>query len=318
MSAVLADGVLAIVKAVTEPLIEEIKALRAEGVALRAEVEALKAAPPVPGPRGEKGEQGEPGPAGAPGNDGAVGPEGRPGDAGGVGAVGEKGDPGDRGPQGLPGPAGADGKDAPPVTIEQVKAALEDVLPLVVAKHFEAHPVRDGVDGKDGKDGVGVTAAVQNEQGHLVLATADGRMVDVGRVKGNDGAPGQDGRHGQDGKDGLDFGDLSAEQVDDQTIELKAVRGEVVKSLGAFVMPVHVYQGVYQAGRRYRKGESVTYGGSLWIAKEETAAKPEEFGAVKAWQLAVKRGAQGAEGKVGPSGDRGPRGEKGDRGPDRW
>lgn len=332
MSAVLADGVLAIVKAATAPLIEEIKALKSEIASMkerqasRSEVADVKAWVDEVITRanimrddleGLKTSIIQPGPPGPAGRDGRDAVDGKDGAAGRDGKDGVKGETGADGPVGANGADGRDGKDAPAPTLEQIKAALldPDVLTVVVAKHFEAHPVRDGIDGApgtDGKDGVGVTGAVQSDEGHLVLTTADGRMVNVGRVKGLDGAP------GKDGLDGLGFGDLSAEQVDEQTITLKAVRGDEVKALGSFVMPVHVYQGVYKAGQSYRKGHSVTYGGSLWIAKEDTTAKPEEHSATKAWQLAVKRGAQGEAGKVGATGERGGRGEKGDRGPDRW
>ena len=69
------------------------------------------------GPQGEpgpQGPQGEPGPAGKDGIDGAPGPKGDKGDIGPQGPAGEqgpKGDRGEQGPQGETGPAGADGKD---------------------------------------------------------------------------------------------------------------------------------------------------------------------------------------------------------------
>jgi hypothetical protein len=71
--------------------------------------------------------------------------------------------------------------------------------------------------------------------------------------------------------------------------------------------------------RAYAKGDSVTWGGSQWIAKEATEAKPGDSApSARAWQLAVKAGRDGKQGPHGPQGTKGEKGDKGDRGPERW
>jgi hypothetical protein len=62
-------------------------------------------------------------------------------------------------------------------------------------------------------------------------------------------------------------------------------------------MPVLVYRGVYEYGRRYDAGDVVTFAGSLWHCNAATGAKPDEHteDAVKPWTLAVKRGRDGKD-----------------------
>ncbi len=56
------------------------------------------------------------------------------------------------------------------------------------------------------------------------------------------------------------------------------------------------YAGVWEAGKVYPKGTMATHGGSVWIAKGTTTAKPgDEPGDVRSWQLAVKKGQRGRE-----------------------
>lgn len=48
-----------------------------------------------------------------------------------------------------------------------------------------------------------------------------------------------------------------------------------------------VYREVYKAGEAYTRGELVTWGGSLWMAREATTDKP---GTSEGWRLIVKAG----------------------------
>jgi len=150
-----------------------------------------------------------------------------------------------------------------------------------------------------------------DHEGRLILTRTDGTTKVLGVVVGAKGEPGRDGR------DGLEIDHLMIEQVDERSFAVKAVQGGHVQALGSVTMPVVIYRGVWEP-RTYQAGDAVTWGGSLWIAKGETTAKPEEHGAVRTWQLAVKRGAEGKRGPQGEKGERGPQGEQGMRGPDRW
>ena len=51
------------------------------------------------------------------------------------------------------------------------------------------------------------------------------------------------------------------------------------------------YEGVWEEGKSYDRGAAVTRGGSLWIAKHATSARPgDPDPAARSWVLAVKRG----------------------------
>lgn len=245
----------------------------------------------------------------------------------------------------IPTPAdGRDGKDADP-----------DLVRAEVAKAVAALPIprdgkdgRDGVDGvspdpasvaalvresvekavaalptpKDGRDGVSVADALVSHDGELVMTFSDGRVKPVGVVVGKQGDPGRngtDGINGKDGVDGLGFDDFEEETEDDGRIVVRRYRrGDYVKEFRHKTAAV-IYRGIWQDGQTYEKGDSVTWAGAQWIAREATTAKPDEHGTgARAWQLSVKRGRDGKSGPQGPAGPQGLRGEKGDRGPDRW
>ena len=70
------------------------------------------------------------------------------------------------------------------------------------------------------------------------------------------------------------------------------MRGDQVKRF-EIALPAMVYRGVFEAGRRYAPGDTVTFGGSSWVCNAPTDAKPGET--EKAWTLAVKRGRDGKD-----------------------
>ena len=79
---------------------------------------------------------------------------------------------------------------------------------------------------------------------------------------------------------------------DGRTVVLAFMRGEIVKRF-EIALPAMVYRGVYEAGRLYAPGDSVTFGGSSWVCNAPTDAKPGET--EKTWTLAVKRGRDGKD-----------------------
>jgi hypothetical protein len=177
---------------------------------------------------------------------------------------------------------------------------------------------KDGADGLNGKDGVGIAETFITKDGELVLTMTDGTTKSVGSIvgaPGRDGLPGRTGERGADGidgKDGLGFDDLRADVDDTGRLVLAFARGDRSK---AFRVPGIVDRGVYKDGESYVAGDAVSWGGSLFIAQQDTTAKPETS---PDWRLAVKRGREGREGKQGPQGPQGPIGPKGDKGPERW
>lgn len=188
----------------------------------------------LPGKDGARGDPGEPGRDGLDGKDGI---DGRDGKDGTPGPRGEKGDPGESGKDGAPGLDGKDGKD-----------------------------------GLNGKDGVGITDAIVNSEGVLVLTFTDGETKSVGRVVGKDGAPGRDGR---DGAPGGPPGPPGPE-------------GPAGKD-GTSIFDA----GVWTQSADYSRGAGVTYGGSFWLSQED--GNKEKPGTGRAWRLAVKKGRDGKD-----------------------
>ena len=136
-----------------------------------------------------------------------------------------RGPRGEQGPQGAPGQDGADGAagkaaairvgtvkggDAPAVTNSGTDS--DAVLDFTLPRGPQGLPGKDGTDGAPGKDGQQLWAAYVDESGHLIvqyegakapplrldengrlLYDANGQTVDLGLVKGADGAAGKDG-----------------------------------------------------------------------------------------------------------------------------
>jgi hypothetical protein len=155
---------------------------------------------------------------------------------------------------------------------------------------------------------------VIDDEGVLVLSFTDGRIQKLGRVIGKDGTPGRDGRDGQqgvpgrwgdkgaDGKDGVDglgFDDIVQDFDGERRVTFAFARGERKKAMPTMVFPTVIDRGVWKEGHAYDRGDSVSWGGSLFIAQRDTKAKPELS---DDWRLAAKRGRDGKEGKAGKDG----------------
>lgn len=225
-------------------------------------VAALQAVQPL---KGEKGDPGEVGPIGVPGPPGEQGPPGVPG------PTGPKGDTGEVGPIGVPGQPGEQG---PPGADGAPGAKGDPGEPGAVGERGATG--EQGIPGRDGRDG----------------------------AKGEDGKNGKDGANGLDGKDGADglgFDDIEVEFDGERSFTLKFVRGDKVKTFGAFKVPAQIYRGVYDEARRYELGDVVTWGGSMWHARKDTTAKPGQANEDSrgSWVMSVRKG---SEGKQGPPG----------------
>lgn len=173
------------------------------------------------------------------------------------GADGAPGRDGEHGKEGTPGIDGAPGRDG---------AAGE--------KGLDGAPGRDGI---DGKSGVGLAGVLKDHEGVVVFTLTDGSIVKLGRFDGIDGKDGKDGAPGRD--------------ADPEFIR-SAVQDEVQKQ--AMAPLATAYKGVWKP-ETYKNGDVVTWGGSLWLAKADTEAKPETN---DAWVLIVKRGRDGKDGEM--------------------
>lgn len=161
--------------------------------------------------------------------------------------------------------------------------------------------------GERGEKGAAGEKGERGEQGEQGIAGRDGRDGKDGK-DGENGKDGKNGKDGERGTDGLGFEDLSVEQVDERTVAIKFMRGEEVKSFDIH-LPALIYRDIYKHDVQYEVGDAVTYGGSLWIAKE--SVKGEKPDITKKWKLAVKKGRDGKQGERGEKGERGKDGKDG-------
>lgn len=146
-----------------------------------------------------------------------------------------------------------------------------------------------GDDGRDGEDGKSLTIA--DIQPALDVAIANHLLDFEKRLQGAFSRAVeaiQKPQDGKDGNDGLGFDDLSIEQKSPRLVCLKFMRGDQVKEFEVRI-PAMIYRGVFKEGEAYEQGDTVTWSGSLWHAKELTRDKP----GTEAWQLAAKRGQDG-------------------------
>jgi len=171
------------------------------------------------------------------------------------------------GKDGTPGERGADGKDADPAMIK-----------LLVAEEVAKIPPAT-----DGKDGVGLAGAVIDRDGDLVVTLTDGTHRKLGCVVGKDG---------ERGKDGFGFDDL-VETIEDggRVLVHRFVRGEDIKEF-RHIMATVIDRGVWKQGT-YQWGDSVSHGGSTWIAQKDTETKPDTPDSD--WRLSAKRGRDGKD-----------------------
>lgn len=313
-----ADDLAIVVKGMT-PVVREfvasvVKGLEGQIATLEARLVASeqRAMTPGPvGPAGAVGATGEQGPEGKPGRDGIDGMNGKDG----IGLVGAKGDAGDRGVDGV---NGSDGRDADPVEVERMVSET-------VSKAVSALPVP--------KDGVGLTGALIDNGGRLVVTLSDGATKEVGQVVGAVGPVGPQGEpgvgivgpvgpDGKPGEDGVTFtvdDVISIERTGDREVTWTLQQNGRTKTFVVKDSPTALYRGTYTEGKTYEAGDTVTWGGGMWIAKQVTSEKPSysDSEAKRVWQNCVKAGRDG-KGLPGPKGDPGPKGPQGDRGPERW
>lgn len=181
---------------------------------------------------------------------------------------GEKGDRGDPGENGSPGERGADG-----------------------ASGSDGKPGHDGIDGKDGAPGERGAEGPEGKPGR------DGRdgLPGVQGEKGIDGRDGSNGKDGRDGIDGLGVDDLEVEFDGERKFTFRWSRGDLVVER-TFFAPNMIYRGVWKDGTEYLRGDTVTFGGSMFVAQADTSGKPETPDS--SWVLATKRGRDGRDGKL--------------------
>jgi len=169
-----------------------------------------------------KGDQGEIGPQGPEGQQGERGPQGFTGPQGPQGDIGPRGLTGDVGPQGVPGNDGKDGTTPPPAT-----------------------SVRD--------------AYVDPDDGHLYVELTNSRLINAGKVKGDDGKP---GKPGKDGHTGIMFGGGGSSGGGGASLPVGGLTGQVLAKASDADQDV-VWQTISGGG-------AITWGGIIGTLSAQT------------------------------------------------
>lgn len=195
---------------------------------------------------------------------------------------------------------GQDGKDVDPDTIKSMieeainalpkpqdgkSVTIDELLPIVeecVQKAVKALP-----------EPTNAKSAIIDRDGTLQITFTDGSIKSLGQVVGKDG---RDGNNGKDGKDGFGFDEMDVKLIGREMV-LEFMRGDELKSFN-LSLPIMMDKGVFKEGIAYEKGDSVSFGGSIWIAQKATMDKPGTGGD---WRLAVKKGRDGRDGVMKPS-----------------
>jgi hypothetical protein len=202
--------------------------------------------------------------------------EARPVEKGEPGPAGDGGAEGPQGQQGLPGPQGLAGPEGPP-----------------------GPPGSPGAAGEPGPQGL---LGAPGERGQQGPAGESG-------PSGAQGQPGDTGEKGDAGRDGRDAADLTllrsyiveqvAAEIADVFAKASFTSADGGRTLNAALggkdheikTGIPLDAGVWTE-REYAAGDTVSHGGSLFIAQVATTAKP---GKSDDWRLAVKRGADGRD-----------------------
>lgn len=176
-------------------------------------------------------------------------------------------------------------------------------------KSLEERPApKDGRDGVDGKDAspadltpvyeilAARTEAIKNVCDRLSdiegrPAPRDGRDG----IQGQKGDTGERGYDGRDGNDGWSPDHVDMTMTDQGEWTFKMVTGDKEKSWSGRV-PVCIDRGVYNDEATYLKGHVVSYGGDIWICREDNAGPPAKDFA--GWRLAVRKGRDARGAKV--------------------
>jgi integrin beta 3 len=180
---------------------------------------------------------------------------------------GPRGEPGETGPQGERGAEGVQGQQG--------------------ERGDQGELGPQGEPGDRGREGTGIAGAAITREGELMLTLTDGAVLMPGRV---------------DGRDGLSIDDLSIEYDGERTMTLVFSRGDKRKEIPV-IFPAMIYRGVFESGRDYARGDTVTLNGSLYHCNvAATVARPGDGSAD--WTLSVKHGRDGRSGRDGDKGER--------------
>jgi len=172
----------------------------------------------------------------------------------------------------------------PAEPIEPDMDGLKEHVEATVKSAVAALPVPK--DGEPGQDGLGLANALIDRDGCLVVTFTDGSDKNLGMVVGKDGENGNDGHT-------FTLDDFDIEPVDERTIKMGFTYGEVKHSF-ELAIPAMIYRGVWREDGVYDRGDTATWGGSLWHCDKDGCTTKPDAGD---WTLAAKRGRDGRDAK---------------------
>jgi hypothetical protein len=150
----------------------------------------------------------------------------------------------------------------------------------------EQEPSKNGTDGRDALQ-LEVSPFIDEEKSYPrgSYATHDGGLWRA-----------YEKTHGMRGweclVDGVSGIDVTNSDERNFTVTVKRASGAVETK--SFSIPTLIYRGVFKSGDVYKRGDTVTWGGSMWHCDEESTDKPGESSS-KGWTLATKRGRDGRD-----------------------
>ena len=260
-------------------------------------------APGAAGMAGAAGPQGDVGARGEPGTAGAVGPQGERGADGLIGKSGEPGADGQAGPQG---DRGADGLNAFELAKRSGFVGSEAEWHLSLrgrdgAKGIDGQNGQDGREGRPGergRDAVSMAAEIVDgidetrSYGEGTLAVLRGGTWIARRLTD----PVADGDYRAAGWlcfcRGVDTIEDAIEDGGRIVVRTTKLSDGTVQTTRETTAAI-VYRGMFQSGHAYAAGDTITYGGSLFIAQGDVRKPPGDGDA--AWKLAAKRGKDGKD-----------------------
>lgn len=197
---------------------------------------------------------------------------------------------------------GVDGKDGAPgesvYEIARRNGFQGSEIEFIMAQKGEAG--KDGRDGRDGRDGENGRDALDVT---ILPGIDEARSYPKGTFASYRGGlwVARSQTQGLEGWDCLVNGyhAIEVQLNDDLSFEFNAELSAGERVVKKFSLPVLLDQGVFREGSLYKAGHAVTFGGSLWVAREVTDSKP---GTDDTWRLAVKKGRDGKDGKDGRDG----------------
>lgn len=175
--------------------------------------------------------------------------------------------------------------------IEPRLKSLED---RQILKGVDGKDGANGVDGKDGRDGAdGKSITLADLEPVLKSMQAEWALDFERRAqslfqKAVDAIPRPaDGKDGTNGIDGIGWDSMRVEHDGRRNFELIFTKGDADHAF-KFTIPCVIDAGFYKEGMSVEKGDGVTFGGSYWIAQNDTTTKPEVGN--PDYRLAVKKG----------------------------